>query len=196
MKKDKTDLKIILAFIMGAIIFGSIGVYATIKIQADEIGYGEPGKTVADALDDLYDKADKGLNYDNIKSNGFTFQSRGTDTVSTIDLTTGKYICSYNTTFGGATTNSSYSVSSTTFYPTVTGCDSLNNIKSNIKAVAASSSNTKNASNVDVYNTAYGLLYTFTCEVNSNKTVTITHTTSTASNYISATAIINCIEYK
>ena len=37
---------------LGLIIAGSIGVYATIKIQADEIGYKEG--TVEDALNDLY----------------------------------------------------------------------------------------------------------------------------------------------
>ena len=44
----------IFAFVLGLVIAGSIGVYATIKMQADEIGYGDEGKTVADALDDLY----------------------------------------------------------------------------------------------------------------------------------------------
>ena len=41
----------LLGFILGAIVFGSIGVYATIRIQADEIGYKDG--TVEDALNVL-----------------------------------------------------------------------------------------------------------------------------------------------
>lgn len=46
--------KYIIGFILGAIVFAGIGVYAAIKIQADEIGYKEG--TVEDALNDLYSK--------------------------------------------------------------------------------------------------------------------------------------------
>lgn len=42
----------LLGFILGAIVFGSIGVYATIRMQADQIVYGSG--TVADALTNLY----------------------------------------------------------------------------------------------------------------------------------------------
>ena len=44
--------KNILFFILGLIIAGSIGVYATIKVQSSEIGYKDG--TVEDALNDLY----------------------------------------------------------------------------------------------------------------------------------------------
>lgn len=44
--------KNILFFALGLIIAGSIGVYATIRIQADEIGYKDG--TVEEALNDLY----------------------------------------------------------------------------------------------------------------------------------------------
>lgn len=45
----------IFIFVLGLVIAGSIGVYATIKIQSSEIGYKEG--TVEDALNDLYSKA-------------------------------------------------------------------------------------------------------------------------------------------
>lgn len=44
--------KNILFLILGLIIAGSVGVYASIKIRADEISYND--KTVEDALNDLY----------------------------------------------------------------------------------------------------------------------------------------------
>lgn len=47
--------KNILFFMLGLIIAGSVGVYAAIKIQADEIEYKDG--TVEDALNDLYSKA-------------------------------------------------------------------------------------------------------------------------------------------
>ena len=46
----------IFIFVLGLVIAGSIGVYATIKVQSSEIGYKDG--TVEDALDDLYKKAD------------------------------------------------------------------------------------------------------------------------------------------
>ena len=49
----------LLGFILGAIVFGSIGVYAAIKIQASEIGYKDT--TVEATLNDLYSKASGGL---------------------------------------------------------------------------------------------------------------------------------------
>ena len=45
----------LLTFVIGLIIAGSIGVYASIKIQADEIGYKDG--TVEDALNNLYTNA-------------------------------------------------------------------------------------------------------------------------------------------
>ena len=44
----------LLTFVIGLIIAGSIGVYASIKIQSSEIGYKDG--TVEDAIDDLYTK--------------------------------------------------------------------------------------------------------------------------------------------
>ena len=49
---------------LGLIVAGSIGVYATIKIQADEIGYKDG--TVEDALNDLYGKTQKSCSQDEI----------------------------------------------------------------------------------------------------------------------------------
>ena len=49
--------KYLIGFILGAIIFASISVYAVIKIQADEIGYNDT--TVDQALNDLYTTANK-----------------------------------------------------------------------------------------------------------------------------------------
>ena len=52
MKKDKTNLKIIVAVIVSVILSSSVAVFATIKISATEIGYNNT--TVADQLDSLY----------------------------------------------------------------------------------------------------------------------------------------------
>ena len=50
--KIEINIKIIIAFALGLIIAGSIGVYAAIKMQASEIGYNDT--TVDQALNDLY----------------------------------------------------------------------------------------------------------------------------------------------
>ena len=49
----KNNIKIMIAFVLGAIIFGGIGVCATIKATADDIEYSE-GVSVKDKIDDLY----------------------------------------------------------------------------------------------------------------------------------------------
>ena len=61
--KNKTNLKIILAFLLGLVIAGSIGVYATIKIQASEIGYKDG--TVESALNQLYNNINGSPNISN-----------------------------------------------------------------------------------------------------------------------------------
>ena len=48
----KNKVGMIIAFILGAIIFSGIGAYAAIKFQANEIGYNTT--SVADALDSMY----------------------------------------------------------------------------------------------------------------------------------------------
>ena len=52
MKKDKTNLKMIVAIIVSVIISSSITAFAAIKISATEIGYNNT--TVAEELDSIY----------------------------------------------------------------------------------------------------------------------------------------------
>ena len=52
MKKDKTNLKMIVAIIVAVIISSGITAFATIQVQANQIGYNTT--TVADALDSMY----------------------------------------------------------------------------------------------------------------------------------------------
>lgn len=69
--KNKTNLKIILAFLLGLVIAGSIGVYATIKIQASEIGYNDT--TVDQVLDELYTKKSQGVQVATLTTQGETY---------------------------------------------------------------------------------------------------------------------------
>ena len=63
MKKEvKRKYKEIIAFIIGGMIFGSIGVYATINLSSSEITYdnklsGIKATTLKGAIDELYEKA-------------------------------------------------------------------------------------------------------------------------------------------
>ena len=50
----KNKLKIVVAFILGGIVFGGVVALAAIKIQANEVGY--KNGTVEDALDNLYNQ--------------------------------------------------------------------------------------------------------------------------------------------
>ena len=52
MKKDKTNLKIIVAMLITMIVTSTVSVFATIQISAKEIGYNNT--TVADQLDSIY----------------------------------------------------------------------------------------------------------------------------------------------
>ena len=107
----------------------------------------------------------------------------------------GKYVCSFSVSFGSVTSDSSYSAQSYSYYPNVSGCDNMTTIKANIRAVASSNSFLKNSSNTPYYSTSYNSLYTFICDVNTDKTISLTHTT-TANIYTANNAIINCIEIK
>ena len=56
----KNNIKIIIAFFLGAIIFGSAGVYATLTYNANQITYTKGNNTMylSDAIDELYTSAD------------------------------------------------------------------------------------------------------------------------------------------
>ena len=85
----KNNVKIVLAFILGLIIAGSIGVYAVIKIQADEVGY--QNTTVDQALNDLYTLATSPLSYTAITPNSSQGERIATRNTS-VTLNKGKYI--------------------------------------------------------------------------------------------------------
>ena len=75
MKKEvKRKYKEIIAFIIGGMIFGSIGVYATINLSSSEITYdnklsGIKATTLKGAIDELYEKAKSGGSGDSGESN-------------------------------------------------------------------------------------------------------------------------------
>ena len=61
----------IFAFLLGGIFFSSIAVYATVQIQASNIGYNEG--TVQDALDDLYRVKGTGVQVATLTTPGGTY---------------------------------------------------------------------------------------------------------------------------
>ena len=87
----KNNVKIIIAFILGLIIAGSIGVYATIKIQASEIGYKDT--TVEATLNDLYTLAGKNISFGNPIYSHYSGDQLENSEI-TLPLNKGKYIVS------------------------------------------------------------------------------------------------------
>lgn len=81
--------KNIFFFIIGLIVAGSVGVYATIKIQANEIEYKDG--TVESALNNLYGSLNNAFDISNVyveSSSGYSQTSRNV----IISLNKGKYI--------------------------------------------------------------------------------------------------------
>ena len=65
-KLIKNNVKVIVAFILGGLIFGSVGVYAAYSFASSEVSYTENNQTsVKSALDDLYTRANTWLNPNN-----------------------------------------------------------------------------------------------------------------------------------
>ena len=188
--------KNILFFILGFVAAGNISVYAAIKYQASEIEYNDT--PLDEVLDDLYTQTfDKGLNYDNINYKIVSFQERKQTTDITLSLTEGKYICNYSISFYTSGSDNTINGESNNYVPSVSGCDSTNTINGISKTVAASTSWLKNSSDISIYTNGSNHLYTFTCNLNSNKLITITHTTTAnATTNVGTTELINCIEIK
>ncbi len=87
--KNKTNIKIIIAFLLGLIISGSIGVYATIRMQADEIGYKDG--TVEEALDYLYVKKSQGVQVATLTTQGATYTMQNDGYIVGTAQSTGVY---------------------------------------------------------------------------------------------------------
>lgn len=107
--KKKTNIKIIVAFILGAIIFGGIGVYAAVKIQASEIEYNDT--PLDEVLDDLYLKSQNSslISSFEITDDGLYKNAEATSVSLTLDSDS-YYFCDYYS----RSNSSGYSISGAT----------------------------------------------------------------------------------
>ena len=187
--------KNILFMIFGMAIMAAItiGVYA---INASEIDYRNT--KVDQALDALYTGLEnKGINFNNIVSNTLPLNERIVDTTISANLTRGKYICSFTISLASANGTSASSTETANYNPIVTGCDAINRINGTSENLTGTTSFLKNSSNASQYINLVSTLYTFECDVNTDKTITVTHTTSAAaSTHVPSAALIDCIEVK
>ena len=199
----------IFAFILGALIFSGITAVSAYSIFANDIGYtpkdttwkksnGEDITNVKDAIDELYEKSlSNGLNYNNINYKILSFQERKQITDISLDLSKGKYVCNYSLSFYTSGNDNTINGESNNYSPLVSGCDTTNKINGISKTVAAGTSYLKNSSNTSIYTNGTNFLYTFTCDVNNSKTITVTHTTTAnATTNVGTTVLMNCIEIK
>lgn len=106
----KKNHKLIIGIIIGSILLSGISVYATSRYLASQVSYKD-GKSVEDALNDLYSKGIISIDESNVKyaeSSGNNTTSRTTS----LNLDKGKYIVVTNSTIGykssSAVTSSSY----------------------------------------------------------------------------------------
>lgn len=107
----KKRISLIIAFVLGGILFSSIAVYATIAIQASDIKYN--GKQLDVVLDDLYSKANSMASTENypvitariadLSSKGsYTFES---DYQGILIVTSYVTATTYRPTYNGVTYN-------------------------------------------------------------------------------------------
>ena len=179
----KNNIKIMIAFVLGALIFGGIGVYAAIKIQADEIGYKDG--TVEAALNDLYDKADGKLGQ---TYSSFNFgHERLTNMSTTINqLPKGKYLCYANYSAASRIADeANYESSGNSTVINVSGCDSISDVKKHFDVYGGATT----------INNGYNLIqdqkYIFECNLDSAKNVSVSHS-STAANWLPWTFSLDC----
>lgn len=86
----KKNYKLIIGTIIGIILISGISVYATSQYLASQVTYRD-GKTVEEALNELYNKGNADINKDNI----YFSENYGSNTASkttSLNLTKGKYI--------------------------------------------------------------------------------------------------------
>ena len=107
---------------------------------------------------------------------------------ASINLTKGSYLCEFAYSGTGCVDNKSYYKDLSVTY-TVTGCDSEEVITSHAKSQSAS---TKTG---DCYQSAQSLIRLFKCNLNSNKTVTVSTSGLAASNNQGILATIMCAKY-
>ena len=162
----------LLGFILGAIVFGSIGVYATIRIQADEIGYKDG--TVEDALNVLYSSVSAEIG--SLHSSLSYGHSRLTENTTTLQLTKNKYVCEaiYAETNSNSVTQSYLSENSGGVDNlNISGCDTIEYLGKRGVGIGTQQS-------YGGFGYAIVGLYKkiFTCEVNSTKNITATFSTS------------------
>ena len=177
----------LLTFILGALIFGSIGVVSAYTIFANDIGYTPKDTSwevdnVKDAIDDLYIEASKPLidRIDFSKKNDIIYGNWATSRSVSINLDKGSYIIfleyvdsysSYNQTATSinrdVTTFSNNLVYSTGTCEIIDG-DSI--------SVGSSSG----IDNTNVHVTAYSNTKVFKCNFTDSTTVSYTHSRPTA----------------
>lgn len=172
--------KFILGLTVGLIIAGSIGVYAAIKIQADEIGYKDG--TVASSLNDLYDIANQDLidKMDGTISYDATHGSKTMGANTSLSLDAGNYIIigiseylsvmnAYAAGSQGITTTSAIGISTT-----AGSCEQLSSKFTRAVPTQAFLSTGKYLRN-------YMFMFTWKCKLPSSGTVTVTESSIGAS---------------
>ena len=115
-KLIKNNIKVIVAFILGAVIFGSVGVYATYSFASSEVTYTENNQTtVKSALDDLYTRANTWIN-PNEMENSKSITSNGTYDITNYKNATVNVANTNTETYSATTRNSKIDMGATNNY--------------------------------------------------------------------------------
>ena len=182
----------IFAFVLGSLIFGSIGVVSAYTIFANDIGYTPKDTTwevdnVKDAIDDLYTKSKNKVSEigENIVVSNYT----GTrDIISTkLKLKEGTYLC--NSTYSNATTESSTSFfGNSSQMNIVSDCDNYIEINNFHKCQSA------DAATRDIIEDICMVGNTFICKINNEKEINFSYGYTGIRNDSPVGFEANCVE--
>ena len=184
----------LLGFILGAIIFGSIGVYASSYIAKDisftpkdsawKKSNGEDITTVKDALDDLYENRSNIELFTNLVS--FSSSSNGNQLVSLENLNKGNYVCNHLLSSSWVSGTANYTSNNTLAVEyEINGCDNLDIIKQDAKAQGAKT-------NVgDIYSVISNRFTYFNCRLDENGSISV-KTKHTGSDTVPDSSSLSC----
>ena len=186
----------IFSFILGAIVFGSVGTYAAYSVLADNIGYtpkdntwkkanGEDITNVKDAIDELYSKTTGPIinKIDFTKEKNISYGNWLTSRSVSLNLSSGSYIIILEQ----IDSYSSSSQSTTSVNNNITSSSDLvysNGTCEIIDGDSVSIGSTSSFATTGVYVTAYSNTKLFKCVFTNDTTVSYTHTRPTAYNHV------------